>query len=345
MIAKRVLIVAVAISAACTRPDATRTENIQPSRIAFSDALPLIDDRAAILATPTLASVDSKDRLVVSDKSDKNVKIYDASGKRVSTVGRVGGGPGEFVSLVSAYSFRDSIVTFDFAQHRLSVFAPDGRYVRMRVINPSPFDVRVVDDSLLLQMKHPGQRGALITITSLDGEIVGKPFFERTFENEKLLYLTATFADGQDGRVFAALFGQDSIFAFDYKGRRVAAGPIDAVHPLPTMDDLLERHGGRAQGVGGTWFHHGMRALMRVVALKDGKAALFIANYDTKVGTDLLEGGELIIVGIDGHKIVELARQKTSSGLIGRDRSGQMIFMGYSDDSAERMTVQRALLQ
>lgn len=92
--------------------------------------------------------------------------MYDGgTGERVRTVGRAGAGPGEFSSLISAQTYGDSLVASDFALHRVSVLSNAGVQARELVLASKPYDVRVLDDSLLLAIRHPGQGGKLLSIS------------------------------------------------------------------------------------------------------------------------------------------------------------------------------------
>ncbi len=73
----------------------------------------------------------SDGRVVAADRSDARLKFYGADGRYLSSSGGEGEGPGEFRQI--SYAGRtqsDSIVVYDVALHRASVFAPDGTYAR-----------------------------------------------------------------------------------------------------------------------------------------------------------------------------------------------------------------------
>ena len=70
-------------------------------------------------------------RLVVANRSTNEIRIFDSTGAHLKTVGRAGGGPGEFQSLVAAWRGPgDSLLAADILSRRLSVFDTDGNYVR-----------------------------------------------------------------------------------------------------------------------------------------------------------------------------------------------------------------------
>lgn len=334
------------VFSACTPDRAAESGFSQTLEISLGEATVLQDDSARELAVPTLVSVDRAGRLIIADGSDRDIKIYDSTGFRLKTIGRPGQGPGEFMSLTAAQAYQDSIVASDFALRRLTVFSPDG--VPVRSFSPSfhPFAIRVVDDSLFLLIRHPGQGGKLLSIIRPDGSTISE-FFDGAefFEDPQLRHLTAVNADAADGRVFVNIFGDDDLFIFNYEGKQIASGKIGGQLPLSDFPTLLKASNGRVQHVDGTWFHDGTRAVMKVVALESGRAALFAATYDTRVGTDPLEGGEILIVGETNRTVSTFATVPVPAGLMGRDNHGRPVLIGYSAPDGEVIVIQRMVLQ
>ncbi len=68
--------------------------------------------------------------VVVGDDQAKDLRFFDRTGRHVRTVGREGGGPGEFKAVGSLGVLGDSLVVGDYNNRRVSVFAPDGKLVR-----------------------------------------------------------------------------------------------------------------------------------------------------------------------------------------------------------------------
>jgi hypothetical protein len=68
--------------------------------------------------------------VVVGDDQSKDLRFFDRTGRHVRTVGREGGGPGEFKAVGSLAALGDSLVVGDYNNRRVSVFGPDGRLVR-----------------------------------------------------------------------------------------------------------------------------------------------------------------------------------------------------------------------
>jgi hypothetical protein len=75
-------------------------------------------------------------RIVVADAGTR-LRIYDGSGRYIRTVGRNGGGPGEFRSIDQLVALDgDSIVVQDRRADRVTVFGPDGELVRTFAFEP-----------------------------------------------------------------------------------------------------------------------------------------------------------------------------------------------------------------
>ncbi len=301
-------------------------------------------DVAPTLARPSLVSVDTRGRIYIQDRSDRDVKVYDASGRALRTIGRSGTGPGEFASLQSAQIYRDSVVAYDFAQGRVSVFAPNGRFARAWNPAPLPWQVRVVDDSLLLLIGHPARGGALLRLSRMDGTVLST-FFDvaNHFGDPPLRQHEALFADARNGVVFAGFFGGDSLFAFDYGGHSLAAGPIDPAAPLPSLQRLVQQNRGALRRADGTWVQDGARALINVIALDRGRAALHVTTYDAKLGSDPIEGGTLIVVEVSGGRIAVTKRSAIGAGPLGLDRSGDLLFLKYSGGAGQGYVLERAV--
>jgi len=69
--------------------------------------------------------------IVVANGGTKQIRFYDASGKFLRSVGREGGGPGEFKQLGGLFRLpADTIAAFDWNLRRVSLFSPTGELVR-----------------------------------------------------------------------------------------------------------------------------------------------------------------------------------------------------------------------
>jgi hypothetical protein len=100
--------------------------------------------------------------VAVANMSTSEIRLFDAAGRFLRSLGRVGGGPGEF----QAEGLRrvdhvqgDSLFAWDLLAQRMSVFAPDGEFVRStRLRNTNRmyfFDGLFADRSMLMRLNRP----------------------------------------------------------------------------------------------------------------------------------------------------------------------------------------------
>lgn len=68
--------------------------------------------------------------IVVPERQDYRVRIYDSAGTPVATVGRSGEGPGEFQRVTAGLWAADTLVVYDLPLSRLTYFLLDGTLVR-----------------------------------------------------------------------------------------------------------------------------------------------------------------------------------------------------------------------
>ena len=320
--------------------------------LALSDPVALHGPAGTLLARPDMASEDSRGRIVFVDAPDRNVKVYDASGALAAVLGRAGQGPGEFTALWSAQAYRDSILAYDVSGGRLSVFAPDGRFSGSRPLGRGgqllPLSIRVVDDSLLLLVSGIPTRDnrGLLSLVRPDGSIRSRFLQLGTYlgKNPQVAGAVGLLADGADGRVFATVAGGDSVWAFDYDGRRLAAFPADPERPLVTARSLIEANSGRIRRPNGGYVVDGNRMVTGLVAMDSGTVALQIAPYDGRLGIDLEDGGTYVITTLapDGARM--LARQDLLGALLGRDRRGRLLILRYTSPEADAHELVRATL-
>lgn len=70
-------------------------------------------------------------RIVVSNAGTNELRFYGPDGRFLLSAGRSGGGPGEFRALQQVWRLPgDSLLAYDLAPPRLSVFSPSGEFVR-----------------------------------------------------------------------------------------------------------------------------------------------------------------------------------------------------------------------
>jgi hypothetical protein len=85
----------------------------------------------------------SDGRLLIADRSENSIRIIDATGKLLQSVGRTGDGPGEFRSMVWAGRCgADSLLVWDYARRQATMIGSNGAIARQ-------FAVPAVGDSAL----------------------------------------------------------------------------------------------------------------------------------------------------------------------------------------------------
>lgn len=96
----------------------------------------------------------SDGRLVVANGGSHELRFFDSAGRHLTTVGRQGGGPGEFEQLGTLLALPgDTVVAYDWSLRRVSLFDPAGQFVRSFTLEfpggmPSPIG-RFTDGSWL----------------------------------------------------------------------------------------------------------------------------------------------------------------------------------------------------
>jgi hypothetical protein len=76
-------------------------------------------------------AVDSDEQLYVLEGMDKQIRVYDKSGRRVRVIGRDGEGPGEFRSPIDFGVFGDSVWVNDARLNRVTIFNRAGEVIGM----------------------------------------------------------------------------------------------------------------------------------------------------------------------------------------------------------------------
>ena len=311
------------------------------------EPLVVLDDKGeALLGRPRWVSLTETGDFVIGDRSDRNIKVYASDGSRTRTVGRAGQGPAEFSSLSSNGILNGSIMGYDFAAGRLTLFAVDGsEAMTVRFGVPPPFTVRVADDSTVLLVGHPSRPGNLLKLAGTDGAVLSEFFSlsERWVGNAALQHM-AVFADAFGGLVFAGMFGGDRLRVFDYGGARLAEAPIDSERPLRPLDELAKQNREQVRRDDGTWVHHGQRMLMSVVATADSTVTLQIAEYDSVVGTDILDGGLISVLRYAEQTLEPVGQIEAGWGVVGRDDAGRALVMRYHPASRDRYEIGRIIV-
>ena len=108
---------------------ASRTPGPQPGRWILTVERRYGDRPGTELANPETIAVDGAGRLYVADARPAAVKVFASDGKLLRTLGREGGGPGEYRKPWIA-ARGELVVIHDPAQSRTTVYDTSGKYVR-----------------------------------------------------------------------------------------------------------------------------------------------------------------------------------------------------------------------
>lgn len=95
----------------------------------------------------------SDGRFFVADRGSKQVRVFDADGRHVLTMGGSGGGPGEFQNLGRIFLLPgDSVAAWDPQAQRLTIFGPDAAVARTEVLQigvAAPVDAILADGTVI----------------------------------------------------------------------------------------------------------------------------------------------------------------------------------------------------
>lgn len=350
LIARRCLcMLVIALSAACQGGDAgtpaSRAKGAQSigtnAELRIETIATLNDLGEPIIGRHGRISVDRLGRFIIADHSDASIKIYSADGRRVDTFGRRGRGPGEFQFLMDAGVVGDRIFGYD-AMNRLAYFAEDGTVTETVPLHqgehaqPAPYSITALDENRLLFATFPEKGANLLRITAMDGTTINEFFpLDAEWTQPPSLWQDIFLpnhiwhqADAFGGLIFSGMWGGETLHVFDYDGTLLGSGPADAIEPLISFRELLERSNGRILDADGISIRHGNRVIRRVVATEGSTVTVHVAP--TVTGADPLEGGTLIVLRWDDGELSEIGRLQSEWGLLGRDADGHALVMRYA---------------
>jgi hypothetical protein len=99
-------------------------------------------------------------RIAVADAHDASVRLFDASGHHLRTIGRRGEGPGEFQAPTWIQRCAtDSLYVWDAFQGRVTVLDDDGEYVRQYVEKHNPFELSCSPGGIVAGLTMPNVTG------------------------------------------------------------------------------------------------------------------------------------------------------------------------------------------
>jgi hypothetical protein len=177
-------------------------------------------------------------RFVIANGGTQEIRVFDARGRHLSSAGRKGEGPGEFVTLRNVFPYGDSILTYDFQLRRMSVFDGAGKYARSFIMPrireglwPQPIGT-FRDGSIMVQAGRQFMMGdsphgvnrdpSVLFRMSRDGEVLDSITSVAGWER----YVRTTNVNGRVGfTVHAAPFARMPFYAT--AGDRVFVGASD----------------------------------------------------------------------------------------------------------------------
>jgi hypothetical protein len=292
------------------------------------------------VADPADITVYAADRWLLADRGDKVIKVLSRDGD-IETIGRPGKGPGEFQALAAAGVMGADVFAYDLVARTLSWFDRDGDLTASLPLassTPAPFVFwRNMDDSLFVASGWiaPGKVPTVHLFDRSGHEV-------RSFLRLDGLMRDLTpeayggmgvMADGADEMILTALFGHDTVFVHDARGRLRASGRLTADTDLPLLrlPDLVRENGGSMRRANGSWLQDDHLAVRNVVALGDDLWAIQLAYAGFGTDFDLLvDGGPVIIASYDGTREVRmLGSMHVPGALLGKDGDGNGLVLHW----------------
>ncbi|MBW3570932.1 MAG: hypothetical protein KY467_07490 [Gemmatimonadetes bacterium] len=144
--------------------------------------------------------------LVVADNGSRELRFFDGAGRLRSRSGGEGSGPGEFRTLQALIRLPgDSLAAYDMGLRRLSIFAPDGRFIRSAPVQGdagAPLPVAGFGDGTLL-VRESGTYSPGSTTAGLRRDSIG--FARYDTRGNRLAALgrfpgSEIYVDARDGR-------------------------------------------------------------------------------------------------------------------------------------------------
>ena len=309
-----------------------------PLSLAEAPLFPTDDDGHPILGRPMSISESRDGVFAFADPSDNDIKLYGRDGRRLGTLGRSGQGPGEFSSLTGAVFLRDSLFAFDLLGQRITVF-DDARSLVRNLAVPEGLDglpafLKSVDDSLLLTvgMAMSVSQGNMVTLLRRDRSCCTSRMLENRLRDPILIQSVPVMADARDGVVYGLV--DDSLFAFGYGGGRIASGKLPGELMPRSWASLLAENDGQERTADGRYVFHGHDMPFGFVALDSGTVAVQSSKYDEEIGIDIVGGGIVGLLAIDGRGgFTMLGSLEASGGLLGRRADGSPLIVSYAGDS------------
>jgi hypothetical protein len=308
------------------------------------------------LVDPADIAVDHAGRWVIADRGDRVIKVIDPELRTTVRFGAPGLGPGEFQALVSGGIVPGSNpVTFgyDLVDQSVSFFDHHGQYLgdrSFRIQLAHPFaSVRAIDSTTMVASGWiPYGRVPAIHVFDGAGEWVGG-FLELGWLLEGLhpdvSRNMGVVAHGREGVVFSGIFGHDSVFAHDLRGRKLGSGTLRTAvssELLLRVPELARENGGSLRNSEGQWVHQGYLAVRAVHALGAKRVALQLAPVSFRGEHDLLtDGGPVVIMSLEDGQVVSRAVANAPGALLGVDNDGSGLVLRLSGENLETVELFR----
>lgn len=177
-----------------------------------------------IFVRPWKLAVDNLGRLFVLDLRDANIKVFDALGRFLWTIGKKGAGPGEFMSPVGMiFGQRSELAVYDHEIRRLTFFDMRGHYLRSSSTATFPIAIMSSDSRGNIYCSVP-----LLRYGEIKFELRK---YDQSLENYTLIHST-DWAKNEGFQLFTRpLLG----FFIDYQDRLVYGSPRG--YELRVVDD------------------------------------------------------------------------------------------------------------
>jgi hypothetical protein len=252
-------------AAGCTTADSAQGERGLPVAwtVAAEPVLRVGGSDAEGLASVTGAVSLEDDGVAVADAGTQRIDVFDARGKRVRSLGREGGGPGEF-SFPGWIGLRgDTLRVWDVAHARLSLFDTAGRFLRTEppVTEMGSFPrvagqfgdgslllagtdregwrIGTFRDSLLLVRIRPGEDGRdTLGRVPGDEQFGSRSADGRVTESNTLPFGRRTLMAAHEGAVYVGTGDGDGILRSDNGGPWRTAARVDAPRNRVTRQDI-----------------------------------------------------------------------------------------------------------
>lgn len=345
----RLAIIAASAAACGDTPLQARTEDGMVLE-SGSPAVALDDNGGPILAKPLSAVELADGRVLIADASDRDIKIYDATGMRTGVLGRRGEGPNEFRTMGGMVLVGQSVIALDNSRQLLNRFdatslAPTAP-IRL-TIKEVPLGLAAGNSGELLVPLFPvgASRGNLVMVIDTMGKVRGGVLKQKDYFNDNpwLIQRALPMAAASGGLVFAAAgVGVPELMIYDADGKLLATVPLALRDPSGTRivasaktlrgDKTLQE----ITALPGGDVIHGAEFLYAMAALPDSAVALVFRVFDVVQGVDAVEAGELAIVRKcpDGWR---LSNAVPFPGLLaGTATDGALLSVAYADSTHNR---------